>query len=41
MPGQVDVGAKIEIYELMKSLLATGVAIDVLVSSDLNQSGID
>ena len=30
----VDVGAKIEIYELMKSLLATGVAI-VLVSSDL------
>jgi ribose transport system ATP-binding protein len=30
----VDVGAKIEIYELMKGLLATGVAI-VLVSSDL------
>jgi ribose transport system ATP-binding protein len=30
----VDVGAKAEIYELMKSLLATGVAI-VLVSSDL------
>jgi ribose transport system ATP-binding protein len=30
----VDVGAKVEIYELMKSLLATGVAI-VLVSSDL------
>ena len=30
----IDVGAKIEIYELMKSLLATGVAI-VLVSSDL------
>jgi ribose transport system ATP-binding protein len=30
----VDVGAKIEIYELMKSLLETGVAI-VLVSSDL------
>jgi ribose transport system ATP-binding protein len=30
----VDVGAKIEIYELMKRLLATGVAI-VLVSSDL------
>ena len=30
----VDVGAKIEIYELMKDLLATGVAI-VLVSSDL------
>ena len=30
----VDVGAKVEIYELMKNLLATGVAI-VLVSSDL------
>ena len=30
----VDVGAKIEIYELMKDLLATGVAI-ILVSSDL------
>lgn len=30
----VDVGAKIEIYELMKGLVATGVAI-VLVSSDL------
>jgi ribose transport system ATP-binding protein len=30
----VDVGAKVEIYELMKALLATGVAI-VLVSSDL------
>ncbi len=30
----VDVGAKVEIYELMKSLLTTGVAI-VLVSSDL------
>jgi ribose transport system ATP-binding protein len=30
----VDVGAKVEIYELMKVLLATGVAI-VLVSSDL------
>jgi ribose transport system ATP-binding protein len=30
----VDVGAKIEIYELLKELLATGVAI-VLVSSDL------
>jgi ribose transport system ATP-binding protein len=30
----VDVGAKVEIYVLMKSLLATGVAI-VLVSSDL------
>ena len=30
----VDVGAKIEIYELMKALVATGVAI-VLVSSDL------
>ena len=30
----IDVGAKVEIYELMKSLLATGVAI-VLVSSDL------
>jgi ribose transport system ATP-binding protein len=30
----VDVGAKIEIYELMKGLLATGAAI-VLVSSDL------
>ena len=30
----VDVGAKIEIYELLKDLLATGVAI-VLVSSDL------
>jgi ribose transport system ATP-binding protein len=30
----VDVGAKIEIYELMKNLVATGVAI-VLVSSDL------
>jgi ribose transport system ATP-binding protein len=30
----VDVGAKIEIYELMKSLVATGAAI-VLVSSDL------
>jgi ribose transport system ATP-binding protein len=30
----VDVGAKAEIYELMRSLLHTGVAI-VLVSSDL------
>ena len=30
----VDVGAKIEIYELLKDLLTTGVAI-VLVSSDL------
>jgi ribose transport system ATP-binding protein len=30
----VDVGAKVEIYELMKDLLSTGVAI-VLVSSDL------
>ena len=30
----VDVGAKIEIYELLKGLLTTGVAI-VLVSSDL------
>jgi len=30
----VDVGAKIEIYDLMKDLLATGVAI-ILVSSDL------
>ena len=30
----IDVGAKIEIYELLKELLATGVAI-VLVSSDL------
>ncbi len=30
----VDVGAKVEIYELMKSLVGTGVAI-VLVSSDL------
>ena len=32
----VDVGAKAEIYELMKTLLATGVAI-VLVSSDLSE----
>ncbi len=30
----IDVGAKIEVYELMKTLLATGVAI-VLVSSEL------
>jgi ribose transport system ATP-binding protein len=30
----IDVGAKIEVYELMKALLATGVAI-VLVSSEL------
>jgi ribose transport system ATP-binding protein len=30
----VDMGAKIEIYELMNALVATGVAI-VLVSSDL------
>ena len=30
----IDVGAKVEVYELMKRLLATGVAI-VLVSSDL------
>lgn len=30
----IDVGAKVEVYELMKALLATGVAI-VLVSSEL------
>jgi ribose transport system ATP-binding protein len=30
----IDVGAKIEVYELMKALLATGAAI-VLVSSEL------
>jgi ribose transport system ATP-binding protein len=31
----VDVGAKVEIYELMKSLLASGGVAIVLVSSDL------